>query len=108
MNKCCENCCVFRLILMDLYMPVMNGFDATSNIINILNLHSIPKIPIVAYSAFTTENKKNYALKSEWMISYLNPVRLIISKISSFNIFIYLILLDKLISVTSDTFILLN
>ena len=31
-NKCCKNCTIFKLILMDIDMPVMDGITATKEI----------------------------------------------------------------------------
>ncbi len=48
-----------NLILMDLKMPVMNGFDAASKIKKIK-----PNLPIIAQSAYITEKDKKKALDS--------------------------------------------
>jgi len=49
----------FHLILMDLQMPEMNGFETTKYIRNIMNLN----IPIIGFSASTSEIEKNYCFQ---------------------------------------------
>lgn len=51
----------FDLVLMDVQMPVMNGYDATKAIRN-LNIKQKADIPIVAMTANAFEDDRNYAL----------------------------------------------
>jgi CheY-like chemotaxis protein len=46
------------LILMDLTMPVLDGFDATAQIRRFELLHGRPRVPIVAYTAALTNSDK--------------------------------------------------
>ena len=52
----------YDIILMDVQMPVMNGYDATKNIraLNRLDAHTVP---IVAMTANAFEEDKENALK---------------------------------------------
>jgi PAS domain S-box-containing protein len=52
----CQNNLDIDLILMDLKMPIMNGFEATKII-----KKSFPKIPIIAQTAYSTSDDKNKA-----------------------------------------------
>jgi CheY-like chemotaxis protein/HPt (histidine-containing phosphotransfer) domain-containing protein len=49
----------FDLILMDLQMPEMNGYETTKYIRNIMNLN----IPIIGFSASTSEIERNYCFE---------------------------------------------
>lgn len=49
----------FDLILMDIQMPEMNGFETTKYIRNIMNLN----IPIIGFSASTSEIERNYCFE---------------------------------------------
>ncbi len=49
----------YDLILMDLQMPEMNGFETTKYIRNVMNLN----IPIIGFSASTSEIEKNYCFE---------------------------------------------
>jgi CheY-like chemotaxis protein len=46
------------LVLMDIKMPIMNGFEATEKIKTIY-----PKLPIIAQTAYSTEAEKDLAIK---------------------------------------------
>jgi len=49
----------FDLILMDIMMPVMDGFEATKEIRNLENEHpELGKIPIIAFTANTINNDR--------------------------------------------------
>lgn len=49
----------YNIILMDLKMPVMNGFEATSKI-----KKRQPQIPVIATTAYATQEEKDLALKA--------------------------------------------
>jgi len=53
----------FSLVLMDVYMPVMNGLDATRAIRN-LGFSSIRNLPIIALTAATDESEIELCFKS--------------------------------------------
>ena len=46
-NKCCENCKIYKFILMDVDMPVMDGITATIEIrkFETLNNYKFTNIP---------------------------------------------------------------
>ena len=53
----------YDIILMDVQMPTMNGYDATKNI-RALNRHDAQTVPIVAMTANAFEEDKENALKA--------------------------------------------
>ena len=53
----CRNNNAIDLVLMDIKMPVMNGFEASSLIKKIR-----PSLPIIAQTAYSTESEKRKAL----------------------------------------------
>ncbi len=55
----CKNNAAIDLVLMDLKMPVMNGFEATKLIKEIR-----PDLPIIAQSAYSTPEDKNKAFNA--------------------------------------------
>jgi len=55
----CKNNPVIDLILMDLKMPVMNGFEASKEI-----KKRYPTIPIIAQTAYSTKAEKQRAIES--------------------------------------------
>lgn len=55
----CENRQEIDLVLMDIKMPIMNGYEASEKI-KILR----PQLPIIAQTAYTTENDKKIAFKN--------------------------------------------
>lgn len=46
------------LILMDLTMPVLDGFDATAQIRRFEHEHARPHVPVVAFTAMLTDSDK--------------------------------------------------
>lgn len=46
------------LILMDLRMPVLDGFDATAQIRRFEHEHARPRVPVVAHTATLTDSEK--------------------------------------------------
>ncbi|MBN1926298.1 MAG: response regulator [Prolixibacteraceae bacterium] len=55
----CKSNSLIDLVLMDIKMPVMNGYEATKQIKKIR-----PDLPIIAQTAYSTESDKNKALES--------------------------------------------
>ncbi|CAK74671.1 unnamed protein product (macronuclear) [Paramecium tetraurelia] len=55
LQKCCSSCNLLSLILMDYQMPIMNGIEATKQLINMMNKCQIPYITIVGLTAFTSQ-----------------------------------------------------
>ena len=60
-HKCCVSCRPFRIILMDISMPVMNGFEATIKLREMMASDVTPYIPIVACTAFVGQDKEDEA-----------------------------------------------
>lgn len=52
----------FSLILMDLQMPIMNGYDATREIRRLEKINNKGKTPIIAVTAYTTKTELDMAL----------------------------------------------
>ncbi len=67
------------LVLMDLKMPIMNGYEATKQIRKIL-----PDLPIIAQTAYTTDVDKNMAFASGCNDFISKPFKqeLLVSKIN--------------------------
>ena len=47
----------FNIIIMDCEMPIMNGFEASSSILNLINNENYKKCEIVAYSALNLDSE---------------------------------------------------
>jgi len=54
----------FSLILMDLQMPVLNGYEATREIRRLEKINSKRKTPIVAVTAYTTKTDLDMAISA--------------------------------------------
>ncbi len=63
----------FSLILMDIQMPVMNGYDATKAIRN-LNIPGVSDIPIVAMTANAFEEDRKKAFESGMDAHVAKPI----------------------------------
>lgn len=61
----------YKLILMDLQMPVMDGLQATRELRKLMREKRIPEIPIVALSAHDTDSDKR-AAKREGMCEHIS------------------------------------
>jgi len=61
----------YKLILMDLQMPVMDGLQATRELKRLMKEKEIPEIPIVALSAHDTDSDKR-AAKREGMNEHIS------------------------------------
>ena len=53
----------YKVVLMDIQMPVLNGYEATKKIRNLEN-KELASIPVIAMSANAFEEDKQEALKS--------------------------------------------
>lgn len=51
--------CYFRMILMDLEMPIMDGFEAIKKIKEMISKHEIPYVLLVALSSHEGQEEKN-------------------------------------------------
>ena len=65
----CQKCKFFKLILMDIDMPIKNGFECTVELKKIFNDYNM-NVPIVALSAFSQPDYKKKA-KEVGMNSYI-------------------------------------
>ena len=72
--KCSVSCRPFRIILMDISMPVMNGFDATIKLREMMASDIAPYIPIVACTAFVGQDKEDEAYASGMEDVIIKPV----------------------------------
>ncbi|CAD8155362.1 unnamed protein product [Paramecium pentaurelia] len=55
-KKCCDNCQLFDVILMDYQMPILNGIETTKIILEMIQTQKIPCIKIIGLTAFTSES----------------------------------------------------
>ena len=60
--KLCNNCKLYKLILMDIDMPIKNGYETTKEIIQLFKEYNV-SCPIVALSAFGHNESKEMALQ---------------------------------------------
>ena len=67
--KFCQKCKFYKLILMDIDMPVKNGYETTVALKNLFQIFDL-NIPIIALSAFSQNNAKEKAFESG-MISFI-------------------------------------
>lgn len=58
-----------ELVLMDIKMPVMNGYEATAHI-----KASYPKLPVFALTAYSSESDKEYALSHQFDEFIAKPI----------------------------------
>ena len=52
-NKCNNNCCIFKFIIMDIDMPILNGLDTVIKIREIEKSRNLPHINIIGQTGFT-------------------------------------------------------
>ena len=57
LEKCSKTCEMYKLILMDLSMPVMDGFKAALKLKELVLNNEVPYVPIVACTAFVDTDK---------------------------------------------------
>ena len=70
-----ENPARFPAILMDVSMPIMDGYQATQTIIDIEKLQNLPHVPIIALTGHALKNDREECLKAG-MDDYLTkPVK---------------------------------
>lgn len=65
----------YDIILMDIQMPVMNGWDATSKIRERERKLNLPPVPIVAITANPSAEDRQLALKAGCTDFYPKPIR---------------------------------
>ena len=72
-KECCDK--MYKLILMDLQMPVMNGFIATTKIQALFKQFKITTCQVVAVTSNTTERDKREATAAGMIDFYQKPLR---------------------------------
>ena len=60
-KPCGETCKPYQLVLMDIQMPVMDGYEATRILKDRMCKGEIPNVPIVACTAFVQNGNRNEA-----------------------------------------------
>ncbi|KAL4482558.1 hypothetical protein ABPG72_005801 [Tetrahymena utriculariae] len=62
----CEspNCTVFKAIILDCNMPIMNGWDCAKELRNLMNQKKLPSIPIIALTAYVAQQSYNQCIES--------------------------------------------
>jgi len=63
----------FKFVLMDIKMPIMDGFEATKILTEKMNQKHLPKIPIIAFSANNSHQDIDQANKSGMVGFLLKP-----------------------------------
>ena len=87
----CECCKGYSLIFMDINMPVMDGIECTTQIVDLIHKGTIPECKIVAVTAAKGLDKaevhREYISKGfqELCIDFLKPLLLLIAGISNKN-----------------------
>lgn len=71
---CSSHCTSFKLIFMDLSMPVMDGFEATKKLKELMNAGQISEIPIIACTAFVDNEKTKKCLECGMLGKISKPV----------------------------------
>ncbi|CAD8071415.1 unnamed protein product [Paramecium sonneborni] len=69
-KKCCQQCSGYKLIFMDLEMPILNGFNATKEILKI-NQNQV----IIACSGYTDHKEKEQCQKIGFLNYLVKPIR---------------------------------
>ena len=65
----------YELVLMDCHMPIMDGYEATSKIVELIASGSIPEVPVIALTADTMAGNRERC-RSAGMVDYLSkPIR---------------------------------
>lgn len=64
----------FNLILMDCFMPVMDGFECTKCLNVMMDNEEIPRCPIVALSANDLEEDRNKSMESGMIEHIAKPL----------------------------------
>ena len=65
----------FKLIFMDLQMPVMDGFESTSILIGMMERNEIPQMPIIALTANNSEEDIVKCLKYGMIDHIAKPLK---------------------------------
>lgn len=86
--KCSESCRSFKIIFMDLSMPKMDGYEATTKLREMMMNKTIPYTPIVAWTAFVDRDKidRCFEVGMEGYIPKPVPVGKLIETLKKFDI----------------------
>ncbi|KAK7211059.1 hypothetical protein V2G26_018237 [Clonostachys chloroleuca] len=66
----------YACVLMDISMPVMDGFEATRCIRGYENLENCPPTPVIALSGLASENAHEEARRSGMNLFLTKPIKL--------------------------------
>lgn len=72
----CLHACTYSCVLMDISMPIMDGFEATRHIRAYEGQNSLKQVPIIALSGLASEDAQREALGSGMDLFLTKPVKL--------------------------------
>ena len=70
-NKCCNTCSGFKIIIMDINMPEMDGFEATTILKQRMKEGKMPNIPIIGCTADTDPSIRKKCLDEIFMDDFI-------------------------------------
>lgn len=75
-KKCQCNIVIYKMIFMDIQMPIMNGKEAAKKILAVMprSLENPDPTHIVALTSYSSENEKNKCLALGMKDVYLKPI----------------------------------
>ena len=78
-GRCGSECTLFRMMILDYHMPIMDGVETTKEIKNLTKNHNLPEFPIIACTAFGAKNLVetwNSAGMSDFVVKPINSLKM--------------------------------